>query len=134
MSRIVWLLGGLVVGISMGRNSQPFGAASGVAVVVLVVLAGALSWWAARRDLRSLVASSTATAIAAARVDFEARLEAHANAYGQVNVFGQVPATSAAGEPAVPHSVSVGPAAAAPIDVGPAQPATYIVQPSAVQA
>lgn len=86
MIRVLWLLGGLVVGISMGRNSQPFAAASTAAVIVLLVLAGALTWWAGRRDLRASVASAVSSAVAAAHVDFDAQLHAQAVALQQQHV------------------------------------------------
>jgi hypothetical protein len=120
MGRVLWLVAGLVVGISMGRNSQPFSGSQTAAVIVLVVLAAALSWWSCRRQLRHVVAAATATAVATARVDFEAQLSAQAVAMQQVVVHPQsVTPAATVDVPSWPHSVSVGQPAGAPIAPAP---------------
>jgi hypothetical protein len=83
MSRLVWLVLGLLGGIVIARNAEPMsGPVTGA--VVLGMLAGCgVCWWAAYRGKSGAVASAVAAAMAVAHAEAEATADARAQAIAQ---------------------------------------------------
>lgn len=80
MSRLVWLLGGLLGGVVVGRNAEPMAQPAGAAVVLALLVGCGLCWVAGYRGKSTAVATAVAHAQAVAAADAEANAAAIAQA------------------------------------------------------
>lgn len=88
MSRLLFLIGGLVLGIGVGQTAYVHGpAAGGGAVVIVLVLVG-LAWFGGQRDRASAVAVAVARAEATAAAVSEAQAAAIAQAAVHLHMTG----------------------------------------------
>jgi hypothetical protein len=78
--RLLWLLGGFLIGVSVGRNRGDISTpVFGACVLASLMLAG-FAFWAGRRHQRSAVASAVAVAHAAAQAQLDAHVAAQSTA------------------------------------------------------
>lgn len=89
MSRLVWLLVGLVGGIIAGRNSPAMNGPVTAAVLAAAVVGGGVCWAAGYRGKSQAVAAAVAVATAAAAADAEANAQAIAQAAVHLHLAGQ---------------------------------------------
>jgi ApbE superfamily uncharacterized protein (UPF0280 family) len=80
VSRLVWLLAGLLGGLVVGRNAEPMIDPAGAAVVLALLVGCGLCWTAGYRGKSVAVATAVAQAQAVAAADAEANAAAIANA------------------------------------------------------
>lgn len=80
MSRLVWLVVGLMGGLIVGRNAEPMTHPAGAAVVLALLVGCGVCWFAAYRGKSVAVATAVAVAQAAAAADAEANAAAIAQA------------------------------------------------------
>lgn len=111
MSRLVWLVLGLMGGIAVSRNAPAMSAPAASAVILCGVVACGFVWWAAYRGKSQAVASAVAVAVAQAHAEAEAVADARAAAVAQsaVNLFlteeGQVPLSGREASAVMPRIV-----------------------------
>jgi hypothetical protein len=95
VSRLVWLLLGLVGGIAIARNAEPMSAPALSAVALMFVAACGICWFAAYRGKSVAVATAVAVAQAKADAHAESLSAALADAQAQAAALAQVNLTFA---------------------------------------
>lgn len=78
MSRLVWMLLGLMGGVAISRNAPALTAPQGAAVILACIVGCGICWWAGFRGKSVAVATAVATAVAVAEAKAEATAEAQA--------------------------------------------------------
>ena len=91
MSRLVWMVAGLLGGIIVGRNAEPMVNPAGGAVVLALLVGCGVCWMAAYRGKSQAVATAVAVATASVHAEVEATAQAIAQAALHIHLGNSAP-------------------------------------------
>jgi hypothetical protein len=83
MTRLLWMLAGLVGGVALSRNAEPMSNPQKAGVLFALVVGCGFCWWAAYRGKAGAVATAVAVAVAKAEATAVALSESRAQAVAQ---------------------------------------------------